>query len=212
MSALENLYNAVVAGDLENTGSLTQACLDRGYRPGQIISQALIPGMDTVGERFQNNEIYVPEMLISAKCMQDGMDVLKPLLTEGEVKKAGRVIIGTVKGDLHDIGKNLVAIMLEGAGFEVVDLGMDVSAGKFVEKVKELKPDLVGMSSLLTTTTGQMGVAIEALVEAGVRDQVRVMVGGAPVTAEFARKIGADIYAPDAAAAVSWAKKAVAGK
>lgn len=212
MSVLKDLHDAVVAGDMAGTQSLTQKCLDEGYKPGQIISEALIPAMDVVGEKFKNNEIFVPEMLISAKSMQSGLEVLKPLLTEGEVEKTGRVIIGTVKGDLHDIGKNLVAMMLEGAGFEVVDLGTDVDAQDFIEKVKELNPDLVGMSSLLTTTMQQMGVTIDALKNAGLRDKVKVMVGGAPVTQEFAEQIGADTYAPDAAAAVDWAKKAVAGK
>jgi len=210
MTELKILHDAVVAGNMEAMTSLTRKCLDAGYKPGQIINEALIPAMDVVGNKFRENEIFVPEVLISAKCMQTSLDILQPLLTEGEVAKAGKVVIGTVKGDLHDIGKNLVAIMLEGAGFEVIDLGVDVDAQQFINKVKEVKPDFVCLSSLLTTTMPQMGVTIEALHEAGLRQQVKVMVGGAPVTREFAEQIGADIYAPDAGAAVEAAKQAMA--
>jgi len=212
MSVLNELKEIVVKGDITKAKETTHDCLSQGLKPGQLISDALIPAMDAVGEKYKNGEIFVPEMLIAAKAMQGCLEILKPLLTAGEVKSSGKVVIGTVKGDLHDIGKNLVIMMLEGAGFEVYDLGTDVPAEQFVSKIEELKPDLLGMSGLLTTTIDQMGVTIEALKQAGLRDKVKVMVGGAPVTPEFAEKIGADAYAPDAAGAVDWAKQAMAEK
>jgi 5-methyltetrahydrofolate--homocysteine methyltransferase len=163
--------------------------------------------MNEVGRRFKNNEFYVPEVLIAARAMHAAMDVLKPLLAASDVQPVGTVVIGTVKGDLHDIGKNLVAMMLEGGGFNVIDLGVDVSPEKFLQAVREHKPNIVGLSALLTTTMPAMKTTIEALKEAGVRDQVKVIIGGAPVTQRFADEIGADGYAPDAASAVDVARQ-----
>ncbi len=174
---------------------------------GEILNVGLIAGMDEVGRDFKAGDLFVPEVLIAARAMQAGMNVLRPLLAEGDVPTVGKYAIGTVKGDLHDIGKNLVKIMLEGAGFEVIDLGTDVAPEKFVSTVREHRPTVVGMSALLTTTMTQMKAIIEALEEAGVRDSVKVMIGGAPVTAEYAKQIGADAYAPDAASAADIARE-----
>jgi 5-methyltetrahydrofolate--homocysteine methyltransferase len=174
--------------------------------PDEILQGGLIAGMDEVGKDFKAGDLFVPEVLIAARAMHAGMDILRPLLAEGEVPTAGRYVIGTVKGDLHDIGKNLVKMMLEGAGFQTVDLGTDVSAEDFIAAVREHQPRLMGMSALLTTTMVQMKAIIEALEEAGLRDSVKVMIGGAPVTSAFAEEIGADAYAPDAATAVDVAR------
>jgi 5-methyltetrahydrofolate--homocysteine methyltransferase len=175
--------------------------------PGDILAGGLISGMDEVGRDFKAGDLFVPEVLIAARAMHSGMNVLRPLLAEGDVPSAGRYVIGTVKGDLHDIGKNLVKMMLEGAGFETIDLGTDVEPNAFVEAVREHQPNLVGMSALLTTTMTQMKATVEALDEAGLRDSVKIMIGGAPVTAAFAEQIGADAYAPDAASAVDVARE-----
>ena len=197
-------------GDSEAVAQLVQQALDQGAKPEEILSDALMPGMDQVGKDFKNGELFVPEVLIAARAMQAGMDILRPLLTDSSAAFVGKCIIGTVQGDLHDIGKNLVRMMLEGASFEVVDLGTDVTAAAFVEAVREHQPKLVGMSALLTTTMVNMKSTIEALEEAGLRDQVKIMVGGAPVTAAFAKEIGADSYAPDAASAVDVSRSLVA--
>ncbi len=167
----------------------------------------LVAGMDAVGKDFKAGDLYVPEVLIAARAMHAGMDVLRPLLADSDVTSAGKFLIGTVKGDLHDIGKSLVKMMVEGAGFETVDLGTDIEPADFVAAVKEHEPDLLGMSALLTTTMVNMTATIEALVEAGVRDSVKIMVGGAPVTKKFAQQIGADAYSPDAASAVDSARE-----
>lgn len=204
---LQQIYERVIAGDAPGVKNLVEQAVDEGVPPSEIISHYLIPAMAEVGARFERQEFYVPEMLIAARAMKTGLTVLKPLLVEGELETAGRVVIGTVKGDLHDIGKNLVSMMLEGAGLEVTDLGVDVPPERFIDAVREKKPDLVGMSALLTTTMPAMRSTIKALVEAGLRDRVKVMVGGAPVTQIYADQIGADGYAPDAAAAVRKAKK-----
>jgi len=203
---LKAIYESTIAGNAGAVKELIEQALEEGAEPGSIISGQLIPAMTEVGDRFARNEFYVPEMLIAARAMQGGLAILKPLLTSGEIVSAGRVIIGTVKGDLHDIGKNLVAMMLEGAGFEVFDLGVDVAPEKFADAVKEHKPDLVGLSALLTTTMVQMKTTVDALAEAGVRDQVKVMIGGAPVTQKYADEIGADGYADDAGGAAKVAK------
>ncbi len=174
---------------------------------GQSINQGLMPGMDHVGVEFRAGNMFVPEVLRSAKAMQGSMDLLKPLLVAAHAKMAGKVLLGTVKGDLHDIGKNLVGMMCEGAGFEVIDLGKDVSPEEFVEAVKEHEPDIVGMSALLTTTMRAMESTIKALEEAGLRDKVRIMVGGAPVTQAFAEQIGADGYASNASSAAELSRK-----
>jgi len=197
-----NLYN----GEDQEVSSLVQQALDQGMAPGEILSGGLIAGMDEVGKDFKAGELFVPEVLIAARAMHAGMAVLRPLLAESDTPSAGKYVIGTVKGDLHDIGKNLVRMMVEGAGFETIDLGTDVSAEGFVAAVREHQPELLGMSALLTTTMVQMKTIIEALEEAGLRDSVKIMVGGAPVTAAFAEEVGADAYAPDAATAVDVAR------
>jgi 5-methyltetrahydrofolate--homocysteine methyltransferase len=186
-----------------------QAALDAGVNPVTVLNEGMIAAMAEVGRLFEVGEYYVPEMLISARAMQSGLAVLKPLLKEADVKPAGKVIIGTVKGDLHDIGKNLVAMMLEGAGFEIKDMGTDVSPEKFVEEVKGGGVDVVALSALLTTTMPNMKATIDALKAAGLREKVKVMIGGAPVTDSYAQQIGADGYSPDASRAVNLAKSLV---
>jgi 5-methyltetrahydrofolate--homocysteine methyltransferase len=198
-----NLYN----GNAETVATLVQKGLDLGIEPQEILSGALIAGMDEVGKDFKAGDLFVPEVLVAARAMHAGMELLHPLLAEGEATSTGKCIIGTVEGDLHDIGKNLVKMMLEGAGFEIIDLGTDVKPHVFVDAVREHQPGIVGMSALLTTTMVNMKTTIEGLEEAGLRESVRIMVGGAPLTAAFAEEIGADAYAPDAATAVDVAKK-----
>ena len=199
----KNLYE----GDAEAVAELVQDALDVGIAPDEVLNGALLAGMDEVGRDFKAGDLFVPEVLIAARAMQAGMGVLRPLLADGDIASAGKVVVGTVKGDLHDIGKNLVRMMLEGGGFEVIDLGTDLEPSAFVDGVREHQPHLVGMSALLTTTMTQMKVTIEALEEAGLRDSVKIMIGGAPVTAAFAEQIGADAYAPDAASAVDVARE-----
>ncbi len=202
MADIQALAQAVISGDREEVQRLTQQALDDGTGPGEIVNEGLIAGMDVVGKKFKNNEFYVPEVLIAARAMHAGMDILKPLLAESGVQPKGIVLIGTVKGDLHDIGKNLVAMMLEGGGYEVVDLEVDVAPDAFAEAIKEHAPNIVALSALLTTTMPSMKDTIDALTAAGVRDQVKVIIGGAPVTQAYADEISADGYAPDAASAV----------
>ncbi len=199
----ENLYE----GENEKVAELVQKALDSGLAVNEILQNSLIAGMDIVGKDFKEGELFVPEVLVAARAMHAGMDILRPLLAESDTSSAGKYLIGTVKGDLHDIGKNLVKMMIEGAGFETIDLGTNVPPEAFVEAVREHEPDIVGMSALLTTTMTQMKISIEALEEAGVRDSIKIMVGGAPVTASFAEQIGADAYAPDAASAVNEARQ-----
>ena len=198
-----NLYD----GEDEAVAELVQDALDHGLEPAEILSGGLIAGMDEVGKDFKAGDLFVPEVLIAARAMHAGMGVLRPLLAESDTPSAGKCLIGTVEGDLHDIGKNLVKMMLEGAGFEMVDLGTDVQPSAFVEAVQEHQPTVVGMSALLTTTMVNMKATIEALEEAGLREGIKIMVGGAPVTAAFAEEIGADAYAPDAATAVEVARQ-----
>ena len=186
-----------------------QALLAQGTSAREIIDRGLLPGMDVVGQRMKSGECFIPEVLLSARTMQSALDVLKPLLAEGEGAGTGTVVIGTVEGDLHDIGKNLVAMLLQGAGFEVVNLGTGVTPAAFVEAVKQRKPQIIGMSALLTTTVPKMKATIEALAAAGLREQVKVMVGGAPVTQAFASEIGADGYGANAGQAVDAAKALV---
>jgi len=206
---LEEISAAVIEGNLEDIQDLTEDALDDGFSAEDILNKALMPGMDHVGVEFKAGNMFVPEVLRSARTMQGSMDILKPLLAESGVKMIGKVLLGTVKGDLHDIGKNLVGMMCEGAGFEVEDIGKDVAPEGFVEAVKEFEPDIVGMSALLTTTMRAMQSTITVLEEAGLRNKVKIMIGGAPVTQAFADQIGADGYAPDAAAAADLAKKFV---
>ena len=202
MAVLDEIKEATIAGNMDKTVAGIDQALTEGMSPGDIIQNGLIEAMGVVGEKFKNNEIYVPEMLIAARAMKAGLAKLKPLMVDGDVKTLATVVLGTVKGDLHDIGKNLVGIMMEGAGMQVFDVGVDISPEKFVEAVKEKKPQFVGMSALLTTTMPSMKQTLEALEEAGIRGDVKVLVGGAPVTQKFAEEIGADGYAENAAEVV----------
>lgn len=207
MEILKKISENLQTGNAPKVGELVNKALQQGVSPKDILEGGLIDGMNTIGVKFKNNEVYVPEVLIAARAMHAGMDVLKPILSDSGVEPLGKVIIGTVKGDLHDIGKNLVKMMMEGAGFEVIDLGVDVAADKFVEAVKELKTDILAMSALLTTTMPYMRTVIEAIEKAGLRGQVKIMVGGAPITDNFAKEINADGYAPDAASAAEKCKE-----
>ncbi|MBC7223706.1 MAG: corrinoid protein [Anaerolineae bacterium] len=207
MELLERLAKEIYEGNAEAVAALTQEALDAGLSPEEILNQGMIAGMDAVGRDFRDGILFVPEVLIAARAMHAGMDILRPLLTEAESHSKGTVVLGTVRGDLHDIGKNLVGMMMEGAGFQVVDLGTDVPPEKFVGAAKEHGAKIVGMSALLTTTMTEMPNVIAALEEAGLRDAVKVMVGGAPVTERFAEEIGADGYAPNASAAVEKARE-----
>ncbi|HHT66026.1 MAG: corrinoid protein [Caldicoprobacterales bacterium] len=209
MANLREIADFLKAGNAPKVKELVQAAIDQGVEPTDILNESLIVGMGEIGVLFKNNEVYVPEVLIAARAMKAGMAIIKPLLVEKDVKPIGKVVVGTVKGDLHDIGKNLVAMMLEGAGFHVVDLGIDVPPEKFLDAVKEEGIECVAMSALLTTTMPGMKDTIEAFKAAGLRDQVKIMVGGAPVTQNFADEIGADGYAPDAASAAELAKELV---
>jgi 5-methyltetrahydrofolate--homocysteine methyltransferase len=202
MEILQKISEELQKGNYQEVPKLVQQALDAKIPPATILSDGLVAGMDIVGDKFRRDELFMPEVLISAKAMQAGMDILRPKLIEAGVKLAGKIVVGTVKGDLHDIGKNLVGMLLEGAGFQVIDLGIDVPSDKFIEAVKTHKPDIIGLSALLTTTMPRMKEVIESLVEAGIRQTVRVVIGGAPVTEKFAKDIGADGYAPDAASAV----------
>ncbi|MFW5790011.1 MAG: corrinoid protein [Bacillota bacterium] len=201
MADFEKLSESVIKGEEEKVKELVQAAIDEGVEPSEIINQGLISGMNVVGKRFKEGDMFVPEVLLSARSMKGGMELVKPLLVEGDMEEAGKVLLGTVEGDLHDIGKNLVGMMMESGGLEVINLGTDVTAEEFAEAVREHKPDVLGMSALLTTTMLEMKNTIEVLIEEGLRDSVKVIVGGAPVTREFADEIGADGWAPDAASA-----------
>jgi 5-methyltetrahydrofolate--homocysteine methyltransferase len=207
LSVLKEISEALLVGNAAKVKELVEKALGEGISPKDIIQQGLIPGMNVVGTKFKNNEYYVPEVLIAARAMHAGLDIVKPLLADSGIEPTGRVAIGTVKGDLHDIGKNLVAMMLEGAGFEVNDLGIDVTADKFVEAAKDGSAEVIAMSALLTTTMPSMADTIKALEAAGLRDKVKVMIGGAPVTQNYADEIGADGYSSDAASAVDKAKE-----
>lgn len=200
---LQKLYNAVLEGDFEGVKTNLPAALEAGLDPNVILNDGMIAAMREVGARFEAGEYYVPEMLIAARSMQSGMTLLKPHLQKSDQKSNGKILMGTVKGDLHDIGKNLVGLMLEGAGYEIIDLGVDVPAEEFVKKVVELKPDVVGMSALLTTTMQSMRTTLDALTAAGLRNHVKVIIGGAPVTEAFAQQIEADGFSPDASRAVN---------
>ena len=200
---LQSIYDAILNGEKAETTQAVQAALDAGLEPATILSDGMIAAMKEVGKRFEEGDYYVPEMLISARSMQAGLAVLKPELLKSHVKAAGKVAIGTVKGDLHDIGKNLVGMMLEGSGFDVIDLGTDVDPAKFVAVVQEQSPDIIALSALLTTTMPMMEKTISALQASGLRQKVKVIIGGAPVNQAFADQIGADGYSPDASRAAS---------
>lgn len=206
MADLSALAESVINGKAKDAKELTQKAIDEGVPVSEILNNGLVKGMSVVGEKFKNNEFYVPEVLIAARAMHSAMDILKPLLATSGVEPIGKVAIGTVKGDLHDIGKNLVVMMLEGAGFEVIDLGIDVPPEKFVQAAKD-GAQVIAMSALLTTTMTAMKTTIEALEEAGIRDKVKTLIGGAPVTQNYADEIGADGYARDAASGADKAKE-----
>jgi len=206
MADLKELASALMKGDAPAVEKMTQEAVDAGTDPKTILDDGLIAGMQVVGERFKNNEIYVPEVLIAARAMTAGMKVLEPQLVEAGIEPVGTIAMGTVRGDLHDIGKNLVAMMMRGNGFKVIDMGIDVTPEQFVEAVKKEGAMLIGMSALLTTTMPSMKATIDQLQQEGLLDKVKVMIGGAPVTQRYADEVGADGYAPDAASAVDKAK------
>jgi 5-methyltetrahydrofolate--homocysteine methyltransferase len=203
---LKTLVEAIVGGDAETVKSMTEQAVGQNISAEDILNQGLVSGMNIVSEQFKNNEIFIPEVLVAARAMKAGMFIIRPLLAEANVQSQGKVVIGTVGGDLHDIGKNIVAMLLEGAGFEIVDLGADVPKEKFLESVEKEKPDIVGMSALLTTTMVFMKDMVSALEEAGLKDKTKVIIGGAPITHSYADEIRADGYAPDAASAVDLVK------
>jgi 5-methyltetrahydrofolate--homocysteine methyltransferase len=207
MSEYRTLAEAVMKGDVQTAQAETQKALDGGHKVQDILDHGLIAAMDEVGEKYAKGQLFVPQMLRAAKTMQECMKLLKPLVQEGDVRAKGKVVIGTVKGDLHDIGKNLVSMMMEGAGFTVTDLGVDIAPATFVERAQETQADIVAMSALLSITMPGMKETVQALEKAGVRERYRVMIGGAPVTDRYAKEINADAYAPDAVSAVSEAKK-----
>ena len=207
MNHLKPISEALQKGEAEKVAELVKLALAEQQTPKEILDNGLIEGMNIIGIKFKEHEIFLPEVLIAARAMYAGMDLLNPLLAQTGISKIGKVVLGTVKGDLHDIGKNLVKMMLEGAGFEVIDLGVNVSTDKFISAVKEYNPDILGMSALLTTTMLNMAEVIKALQSANLRDKVKVMIGGAPITKEYAEQIGADGCSPDAATAVEDAKK-----
>lgn len=206
----DTIFNSIVAGKLEDTVKATKDALEDGADPQYIISEHMIRAMEEIGDRFQNGKAYVPELLMSARAMKGALELIKPLLQGDKPAALGKIAIGTVYGDLHDIGKNLVASMFEGCGFEVINLGVNVSAGKFIETVKNEKIDILCMSALLTTTMNYMKTVIDELTASGLRDKVKVMVGGAPLNEKFAMQIGADAYTDNANSAVAVAKKLVA--
>ena len=207
MALLEEISKYLQQGRAKSVKELVQKALDEGIEPTDILNEGLLDGMGIIGEKFKNNEVYVPEVLIAARAMYAGMEIIRPILTETGVKSIGKVVIGTVKGDLHDIGKNLVKMMMEGRGLEVIDLGIDVSPERFIEAAKEHDAQIIACSALLTTTMTEMKNVVEAAREAGIRDQVTIMVGGAPVTDSFCKSIGADIYTADAASAAEEAAR-----
>lgn len=208
MADLKALAEAVIKGDANGAAQITKQAIAERTPAGSILQQGLVAGMDVIGERFKNNQVYIPEVLIAARAMKAAMAILEPELVKAGVKPVGSCVIGTVQGDLHDIGKNLVAMMMKGAGFNVIDLGVDVTSEKFVERAKTTGAQLVGMSTLLTTTMPSMEKTLKAIRVAGLK--AKVMIGGAPVTQGYADKIGADGYAPDAASAVDLAKRLIA--
>ncbi|KAA3655000.1 MAG: cobalamin-binding protein [Chloroflexi bacterium] len=208
--SVDDLYDAIIDGDKNNAAVQTQQALDADISPEAILHETCIPAMSEVGDLFEASEIFIPEMLIAARAMQSVMDILKPRLIADGIDVVGSIVMGTVRGDMHDIGKNLVIMMLEGAGFEVIDLGIDVPPEAFVEAVRKHKPDLLGMSALLTTTMTEIGNTVAALTEAGLRDATKILIGGAPVTKEYADKIGVEGFAEDASRAARIAKELLA--
>ena len=212
MDILVEISENLQKGKAKIVKELVGQAVEQGIPAKEVLEKGLLAGMDVIGEKFKNNEVFVPEVLVAARAMNMGASVLKPLLADGDQTSAGKVCIGTVKGDLHDIGKNLVCMMFKGAGFEVCDLGVDVSSDAFIDKAEEMHADVIGMSALLSTTMCQMQACIDRLKERGLREKYIVMIGGAPVTADFARQIGADYYTPDAASAAETARSVVLEK
>lgn len=209
MDDLAQLYQAVLSGDFKNARAITEKALAGGADPLNLVNDCMVPAMAEVGRRFEAGEYFVPELLISARAMKSALELIRPLLVARGAEPVGRVAIGTVKGDLHDIGKNLVAAMLEGGGFEVIDLGVNVDAEKFIDAVKTRRANVIAMSALLTTTMPAMRTTLDAIKTAGLREQVKVLVGGAPVTQQYAQEIGADGFSDNAVGAVSVARKAL---
>jgi 5-methyltetrahydrofolate--homocysteine methyltransferase len=210
MRDLKPLQDAILNGDAKTARALTEQALQEGGDPMELVNTYMVPAMDQVGRRFECNEYFVPELLLSARAMKAALELVRPLLAARGAEPLARVVIGTVKGDLHDIGKNLVAAMLEGGGFEVIDLGVNVSPEKFIEAIREKKAQIIAMSALLTTTMPAMKTTIDALKQSGIRDQVKVLIGGAPITQKYAEEIGADGFSDNAVGAVALAKKTVA--
>jgi 5-methyltetrahydrofolate--homocysteine methyltransferase len=210
MEILKRIAEQLEMGEVEDVGALTREAIAAGTRPKEILDHGLIMGMNVVGEKFRDHEIFLPDVLMAAKAMYAGLDILKPLLAGEGVPSRGRIVIGTVQGDLHDIGKNLVAIMLRGAGYDVIDLGNDVAPERFIATARESGASLIGMSALLTTTMTTMRKVTSLLADEGLRGKIRVIIGGAPVSAEYAREIGADAYAYDAANAIERVKELIA--
>lgn len=209
LMSVDHIFDAVIGLDATKTASEVQNAVEKGIAPGAILNEGLIRAMDVVGERFSAGETFVPEMLMTANAMKTGVEVLKPHLTEGSQEKLGTIVVGTVHGDLHDIGKNLVCIMLEGAGFNVVDLGVDVTKEKFIQGAKEHNADIIGLSTLLTTTMDVMAETIGAINETELKDQVKILVGGAPLNPDFAERIGAHAFATDAGSAGKMARELI---
>ncbi|KJS20792.1 MAG: methyltransferase [Clostridiaceae bacterium BRH_c20a] len=209
MEVLNEISQALQNGDADLVGEKAQEALNLGVSPSNILSDGLLKGMGIIGAKFKNNEVFVPEVLIAARAMHFGLNVLKPILANTGVKPFAKVVLGTVKGDLHDIGKNLVGMVMMGSGLEVVDVGIDVHEDKFIEAIKEHKPDILALSSLLSTTMVEQKTVIDTLIKEGLRDQVKVMIGGAPVTEQYCKDIGADGYATDAVSAAEMARKLV---
>jgi 5-methyltetrahydrofolate--homocysteine methyltransferase len=212
MAELETISQRLIGGDIAAVGEMTQKALEAGIPAREILNQGLLPGMEVVGKRFKRNQIYIPEVVLSAKAMHAGMEILRPHLEAGQIRPMARVVIGTVQGDLHDIGKNLVTMMLKGAGFEVIDLGIDVRPERFVQQVRDHKPDILALSSLLTTSMSNMKITLDLLSREGLRKDIVAMVGGAPVTQAFADQIGADGYAQNASLAVDKARELMRSK
>lgn len=212
MSILQEISELVIVGNIASTKAKVEEAVSQGLDANQILNEGLMPGINEIGEQFAKGQVFVPNVLLAAKAMNTGVEVIQPLLAAGGTTTVGTAVVGTVKGDLHDIGKNLVALMMRSANLLVVDLGSNVSAERFVEAIGEYHPDVIGLSALLTTTMNEQGNVIKVLESAGVRDQVKVMVGGAPVTQGWADKIGADAFTADAAEAARWAKNYVTGK
>lgn len=206
MDIMDSIKKGIQEGDAASVRALTEEALSQNISPSDILDNGYVAGMDIIGGLFKNNQIFIPEVLVSARAMKAGMEIVRPLLAESNAKPVGKVIMGTVRGDLHDIGKNIVSMLLEGAGFEVIDLGADVATEKFLEALEKEEADIIGMSALLTTTMTNMKEVIESIESANLRSKARVMIGGAPVTQAFAEEISADGYAPDAASAVDVAK------